>query len=183
MDATRPRSPIDARVRDVGAALVTLPTAAAWRRCAYVYALFLALALPLGLTSGVLSASLAPLTAASAARLALAVAVHPAFTEELVFRALLLPRRAAPGRRFALAVAAALTLYVVAHPVNAALFRPDTLGLFSDPAYLAMTTLLGLACTAAYVTSGSIWPAVLMHWLTVVLWILTLGGYALLGRH
>jgi predicted Abi (CAAX) family protease len=108
--------------------------------------------------------------------------LQPALVEELVFRGLLLPRngRSLPRGRLVIVAGAALAVYVASHPIDALLFRPQILGLFASPAYLALTTLLGLACTAAYLISRSIWPAVAIHWLTVVIWIGLLGGQALL---
>jgi predicted Abi (CAAX) family protease len=44
--------------------------------------------------------------------------------------------------------------------------------LLADPRFLVQVTLLGLACSLAYLVSGSIWPPVLIHWLTVVVWLL-----------
>lgn len=171
------------RLRNVRDAIRTPPTRKSWRRCAWVYALFAACAVPIGWFSGLLHPSIARLTPQGAAVLAALVAVHPAFGEEVVFRALLLPR--CPGRlsrgRLAVTIATALALYVAAHPLNAWLFRPAALAVFAGPSYLALTALLGAACTAAYLISGSIWPPVLMHWTTVTLWMLLLGGWALIG--
>jgi predicted Abi (CAAX) family protease len=170
------------RLRDVRDAIVTAPSAAAWRRCALLYAAFVVCALPIGLLSGLLHPSLPPLSSGAALVAALTIALHPAFTEEIVFRALMLPRRLdGIGRaRLATTIAVALFLYVVAHPLNAKFFWPAAWGVFGNPFYLAMATLLGATCTAAYLISGSIWPSVVMHWLTVTLWILLLGGQALL---
>jgi predicted Abi (CAAX) family protease len=104
--------------------------------------------------------------------------IQPSLVEEIVFRGLLLPRdaRTMPRRRLAVVVATALAVYVASHPLNAWLFRPDVLSLFTSPVYLMLAALLGLACTIAYFISRSIWPPVAMHWLTVVTWIWFLGG-------
>jgi predicted Abi (CAAX) family protease len=179
---SRTGSALSRRLLDVRDALTTRPSADAWRRCALLYILFLVCALPIGLLSGLLHPSRPPLTAGAAAIVACTIALHPALTEELVFRALMLPRRLDRiGRgRLLVTIAIALFLYVIAHPLNAKFFWPAVLGVFSNPYYLALATLLGLTCTAAYLISGSIWPSVVIHWLTVTLWILLLGGQALL---
>ena len=111
------------------------------------------------------------------------VLVHPAFVEELIFRALLVPRRTEAMPRSGLYARAGLALlvYVAAHPLNALLFWPAALPVFANPFYLTLASLLGLTCTAAYLISGSIWPPVAIHWLTVVLWLLLLGGQRRLG--
>ena len=108
--------------------------------------------------------------------------LHPSLVEEIAFRALLLPRDAGSMRRgrLLLVAGAALAVYVASHPLNAWLFRPQVLSVFASPAYLVLTTLLGAACTAAYFVSRSIWPPVVIHWLTVVTWLWFLGGQALL---
>jgi len=170
------------RLLDVRDALATAPSADAWRQCALLYLLFLICALPIGLMSGLLHPSLPPLTSGAVLLAAGTIALHPAFTEEIVFRAFMLPRRidGISRTRLAITIAVALFLYVIAHPLNAKFFWPAVWGVFSNPFYLALATLLGLTCTAAYLTSGSIWPCVLIHWMTVALWILLLGGQALL---
>jgi predicted Abi (CAAX) family protease len=117
------------------------------------------------------------------ALLPLYIALRPAFVEELVFRVLLLPRDAAsvPRRKLMAVTAAALLAFVASHPINGWLFRPAALGLFTSPIFLTCATLLGVACTAAYFVSQSIWPPMAIHWLTVVVWIVLLGGQGLVG--
>jgi predicted Abi (CAAX) family protease len=147
-----------------------------------VYGVFLACALPVGVLAGLLRPSTPQMTMAEMLGAGAMVFVHPAFVEELVFRVLLLPRDPSSMRRgrLLLVAGASLALYVASHPLNAFLFRPQALGLFSSPAYLTLAALLGAACTAAYFISRSIWPAVVMHWATVLAWLWLLGGQALL---
>ncbi|PYQ81564.1 MAG: hypothetical protein DMG01_03670 [Acidobacteria bacterium] len=169
---------------NVGAAIVTIPNRQAWRRCALVYALFLVCSLPIGLLSGLLHPGLAPLAPAAAILTTITLLAHPACTEELIFRVMMLPRRIDRLPRGSLcALAIALIAFVAAHPLNARLFWPASLGLFANPYYLALAALLGLACSAAYLISGSIWPSILIHWISVVLWMLLLGGQALLDSY
>lgn len=170
------------RLLDLRAALTTWPSARDWARCAALYLLFLACAFPIGWTAGLIAPSAMPMTPGAAAALAAIVFVHPAFFEELIFRALLLPNRPReiPRGRLVAIAAVALALYVAAHPLNAWLFSPWLRGLFTSPSYLVLAGLLGLTCTLAYFASSSIWPPVLIHWLTVVSWILWLGGNRLL---
>ena len=167
----------------IAAALRTIPDGRTWGRCALAYLVFLVVAFPIGLMTGLLHPGIAQMPSAQILTTALVVLVHPAFVEEFVFRVVLLPRetaRVSRGRLAALVVLS-LALYVGSHPVNAILFRPQVIALFESPAYLTVTTLLGVTCTAAYFISRSIWPSVVIHWLTVVLWVFTLGGQALLS--
>ena len=121
--------------------------------------------------------------APDAIRIAVLLFIQPALFEEIVFRGLLLPRevRSMPRSRLAVVAGLALAVYVASHPLNAWLFRPQVLSLFSSAPYLVLTTLLGLTCTATYWISRSIWPSVFIHWLTVVVWIGLLGGRARLN--
>ena len=41
---------------------------------------------------------------------------------------------------------------------------------FLEPGFLLVTAALGLTCTLAWRLTGSLWPAVVIHWLTVVGW-------------
>ena len=172
-------------VDKVRSAIVTIPTRTEWRTCALVYVLFLACALPIGLLSGLLHPSVAPLPPAAAIVTALTLLAHPACTEELIFRVLMLPRRvdAVPRRSLYARVAIALAVFVAAHPLNARFVWPASLALFANAYYLALAALLGLACSAAYLVSGSIWPPILIHWTTVAMWIFLLGGQSLLDSY
>jgi predicted Abi (CAAX) family protease len=178
------RSLAERRFRDLREALMTIPDWRTWRTCAFVYCLFLVCAAPIGLLSGLLRPSRPQLSPAEMAGTGLLLFVQPALAEEIVFRGLLLPRHAdsmSRGRLFVVA-GIALVVYVGSHPLNAVLFRPEAQSLFESPVYLVLAALLGLACTATYLISRSIWPPVALHWLTVVAWIWLLGGQALLGQ-
>jgi predicted Abi (CAAX) family protease len=170
---------------NVRAAVVTIPNRQAWQRCALVYAFFLVCSLPIGLLSGLLHPGLARLPPAAAMFTIITLLAHPACSEELIFRVMMLPRRAdrLPRGSLYARVVIALIVFVAAHPLNARLFWPASLALFANPYYLGLAALLGLACSAAYLISGSIWPSILIHWISVVLWILLLGGQALLDSY
>ena len=167
----------------VVAALKTIPDRRAWSRCAIVYFVFLICAAPIGVLTGLIHPAAPALAPTVLVGASLLVLLHPAFVEEFVFRVLLLPRAPAamPRGRLIAVTAFSLALYVVSHPLNAMLFRPQAAAVFESPGYLVLVTLLGAACTAAYWISKSIWPSVLIHWLTVVVWLWLLGGQALLS--
>jgi len=170
------------RLIDLREALISIPDWRTWRTCALVYGLFLACAAPIGLLAGLLRPSMPRLSPTEMVTAGVLLLIQPALVEEIIFRGLLLPRDAGSMRRSRLVLVAvvALLLYVASHPLNAALTRPATLSLFANPVYLGLTTLLGLACTATYWISRSIWPPVAIHWLTVAAWLWLLGGQALL---
>lgn len=147
------------------------------------YAAFLACALPIGFASGLLRVQPLRIGTGTLLLLATYLLLRPALVEELVFRGLLLPRNASavPRRRVLTASVVSLSLFVVSHPINGFLFRNAALGLFTNPWFLVLATLLGVMCTAAYLASGSVWPGVVAHWLTVAIWIVLLGGQGLVG--
>ena len=176
------RSFADQRLDDLRRAFTTLPAARTWLTCASVYAIFLVVAAPIGLVSGLLRPDMPHLAWRDGLVTAVLAFIQPALFEEIVFRGLLLPLDVRPMVRWRVVIVGglALTVYIASHPLNAWLFRPQVLTLFSSQAYLVLTTLLGLTCTATYWLSRSIWPSVFIHWLTVVAWIDLLGGRSLL---
>jgi predicted Abi (CAAX) family protease len=101
-------------------------------------------------------------------RLALVALVVPALGEELLFRVLLLPPRGRPAdwRHYTLSVA----LFVLWHPPQAWLFGPHWAVVVLNPCFLAATAVLGLALARLYRLTGSVWPPVLLHWVTIMGW-------------
>lgn len=95
---------------------------------------------------------------------ALIAIIIPALGEEMIFRVLL------AGRSGYWRGGAALALFVLWHPAQLWLGLPMAQPAFANPAFLAIAAALGLACTISWRRSGSIWPAVAMHWAVVVMW-------------
>lgn len=90
---------------------------------------------------------------------------------ELVFRGLLLPSALDGVQPLALLpwMALSVGLFVLWHHLARwsgliSTRRSD----LEDPRVLVQTALLGVACGLAHVVSGSLWWAVLLHWLAVV---------------
>ena len=102
----------------------------------------------------------------------------PAVLEESIFRVLLLPRPDAAISVLELIgwLVLSLVLFVAAHPLNGMLYLKAARSTFFDPIFLACAGLLGIACTATYWQSQSLWAPVLLHWIVVLLWLLGLGG-------
>lgn len=96
--------------------------------------------------------------------IALIAILIPALVEEMVFRVLI------AGRQGRWRAAGALTLFVLWHPAQLWLGLPMAQPVSADPAFLAITAALGLACAITWRRSGSIWPAVAMHWAVVMMW-------------
>ncbi|MBX3479684.1 MAG: CPBP family intramembrane metalloprotease [Caulobacter sp.] len=108
----------------------------------------------------------------------LTVLFVPALGEEAIFRGLLVPSRGEPGRVWP-ALALSTLVYVLWHPLEGLTFLPGARGLFCRPDFLLVTGLLGLACGLTRWRTGSLWPAVALHWAAVVIWKTWLGGPAL----
>ena len=106
----------------------------------------------------------------------LTVLFVPAIGEEVFFRGLMVPSR---PERPSLAIAVSTILYVLWHPFEGFTFLPGARDLFARPDFLLVTGLLGLACAVTRWRTGSIWPAVLLHWAVVVIWKTWLGGPSL----
>ncbi|MEO7689415.1 MAG: CPBP family glutamic-type intramembrane protease [Sphingomonas sp.] len=107
-------------------------------------------------------------------RIASVVFVLPALAEELIFRALLVPR---PDQEFpAWRAIATIALFVGWHPFQALTFGPPWSALFLTLPFLGAVVVLGATLTAIYRKTGSIWPCVAVHWLLVMSWKLLFGG-------
>lgn len=153
--------------------LATWPTAGGWALAAIVGAVALAVELGIGLWGGFLRPtpgdwSVLPMT------LALAVLV-PSLGEELVFRGLLTPGREeglGPWR----AILPSTAVFVLWHVFEALTFMPAAAPVFLRADFLATTAVLGLACGWLRWRTGSLWPAVLLHWLEVAGWRIWFGG-------
>ena len=164
--------------RNVWASVASWPPREAWLQCLQIFGLFVLCAASIGSASGFLYFRLAGLPLTALVLLPFSIAIRPAFVEEFLFRVVLLPRNTedVPMRRLIAIAAIALAAFVVSHPVHGWLSRPADLNLFTSPVFLLIAALLGFACTITYWISKSIWPPFFLHWVSVLVWILFLGG-------
>jgi len=104
--------------------------------------------------------------------------VFPSLLEEIVFRGLLIPQNIDKKAGFekALYLLISTLLFVLWHPFNAFTMNTGAQGVFFNPHFLFIVTLLGLTCGYTYMHSKSLWVPVLIHWTTVVVWVFLLGG-------
>lgn len=94
--------------------------------------------------------------------------------EELVFRGLLLSAFAAFSQR--LGNWLSIGLFVLWQPVQALVFSPPWSAILLQPSFLFATFILGIVVTHIRIVSQSLWPAILIRWLLLVVWTLLLGG-------
>ncbi len=165
------------------AAFAHAPTGADW--CVAGFSLFLvaAFALPIGFRGGFLCIEQAAISRREAVGVALLTFFAPALGEEVLFRVLLLPRFATetPPMAQAFWVVVSVGAFAVYHPLKAWLSKARQTqhrgdAVYTSPVFLRMTAIIGLACAVSYIRSGSVWPPVVIHWVCVAVWLLTLGG-------
>ena len=157
--------------------LTTLPSPQGWLWCAAVAVVTLAAMGTIGFATGLYH--LTPTQPGLALRL-LTVLVIPALGEEAVFRGLLTPgsdETTRPGGAIALSTG----LYTLWHVVEALTFLPAAAPVFLRPDFLLCCAILGLGCAILRWRTGSLWPAVILHWALVVVWQTWLGGVSALG--
>jgi len=157
--------------------LRTVPTARQWGFCLAVSAVTLATMAVIGFATGLYQ--LTPTQAGLAWRM-LTVILIPALGEEIPFRAILTPGPG-EGRRPWVEIGAATGLYVLWHGVEALTFLPNAAPVFLRADFLLCCAVLGLGCAVTKRMTGSVWPAVLLHWALVVVWQTWLGGVSALG--
>lgn len=157
----------------VVAALRTRPDRRGWMATAFILLWCLPLLGLIGWLGGFARFDPMPF-GAQWVRLFFLVMLVPALAEELIFRALLVPR---PEQAFSVWHAVlCVAAFVAWHPFQAVALRPKWSALFLDPWFLVATAVLGAALVRIYRITGSIWPCVGLHWLLVAGWKLLFGG-------
>ncbi|NJK65465.1 MAG: CPBP family intramembrane metalloprotease [Microcoleus sp. CSU_2_2] len=165
-------------VRRVSIAVSTIPNFTDWLVAAMLALVYSAIALPVGFWSGFLKIDVQT-SQHTIVSVLIGCLLSPGIAEEIFFRVLILPHpeENVSGLVLWLWGCASLALFVVYHPLNALTFYPVGRSTFMNPVFLLLAAVLGVACSIAYLQSGSIWPAVAIHWLTVTVWLLLFGGY------
>lgn len=152
--------------------LATLPH---WRdglELVLAAALLAAVVGPIGFATGLLRWAPRPVDLGAV----LGVFFIPALGEELMFRGPWIPDRneGVGAARPILWTTIGFGLWHILETT----WLPRAAPLFQRPDFLAWTALLGLACAILRRRSGSLWPAVILHWAAVVAWETWLGGPA-----
>ena len=157
--------------------LRTLPSPRGWVFCLVVFAATLALMMVIGFVTGLYR--LQPTEPGLALRM-LVVFFIPAVGEEIPFRGVLTP---GPNDsvRPRLEIALSTSLYTLWHVFEAVTFLPAAAPIFLRPDFLLCCAVLGLGCAVMKRRTGSIWPAVILHWALVVIWQTWLGGVSALS--
>ena len=151
--------------------LLTWPDANGWALCFLIGGMGLLLIGAIAGSGGLLNWQ--PRFAGWPMRLISAMCV-PAFTEELIFRGLLIPGKGEVRRPIPW-IALAVLAFVGWHVFEALVFLPGAT-LFLRPLFLLCAGILGTACAVMRYRTGSIWPAVILHGLLVWTWQVFFGG-------
>ncbi|WP_373542664.1 type II CAAX prenyl endopeptidase Rce1 family protein [Chamaesiphon sp.] len=166
----------------IWAGIVTLPSLSGWLLGLGLLIGYAVFALAIGFRSGFLTlnhlSSTSRLGFWQHIRSWFALFLMPALVEELIFRLLLIPHpieTASPLHIYVTSLIS-LILFVSYHPFNARTFYKLGNPTFMNWRFLTLTGLLGGVCTIAYLATGSIWSAVVIHWLVVGVWLKFLGG-------
>jgi len=104
--------------------------------------------------------------------------VFPSLLEEALFRGILIPNDAANHSRTSVVLCISLSTFafVMWHPLNALTINKAAMIFFLNPVFLLITALLGITCSISYVISRSLWMPIIIHWFTVIAWVMFLGG-------
>lgn len=155
------------------AGLTTLPSGWGWLICAVIALGYAAIAIPFGLMTGFLQFR----WDFNGVQFFLTL-VFPAFSEELVFRGLLLPSflENASAGAWLFWLSLSTILFILYHPLNGRYFYPRGYPMFWDWRFLVLAGFLGIACAVSYGVTRSLWSAVILHWLAVNIWLFVFGG-------
>ena len=165
---------IDHYRRRVVLALTTWPTPRGWALSAAVGAVTLGVLGAIGFSTGLYA--LHPANTAHLAFRLVETFIAPAIGEELVFRGLLIPGRAEPSRFFG-ALVFSTAVFILWHVVEAETFLRAAAPMFLRLDFLTIAATLGVGCALVRRLTGSLWPAVALHWIMVGIWQTWLGGF------
>ena len=146
------------------AAITTWPRLREWLACA-LEALWLAPVLAfLGIAGGFVGIEQLPDPRAFVS-LALVALIMPSLLEELFFRVLLVGPAASLAR-----CAGGIALFVAWHPLQIFIFGEEWGRVVLNPLFLLAVAVLGVGLTRVYLKTRSVWPPVVLHWVTVLVW-------------
>lgn len=150
---------------------MTPPRRADWIEAVVAFTAVAVLLAPIGFATGLLRYEPRALVLLPA--VAVQIFFVPVLGEEAALRGALPSRAETP--RALLPIAISTALFVLWHVVETAFLSRAAL-LFLRPEFLFSAGVLGLACAMLRWRSGSLWTAVAIHWVVVVIWQQWLGG-------
>ena len=166
------------RLIDVKRGLTTLPKGGDFLFSVVIFLIYMAVALPIGFFSGFFTLEVLKTDIWVMIALPISLFFIPSLFEEIVFRGLLLPHRSrgVSTRPLVLYSVFSIAAFVVWHPINAMTINHPAYTMFTNPLFLSLAALMGIACTITYIRTGSVWVPIAIHWLTVLVWVFFLSG-------
>ena len=118
-----------------------------------------------------------PITSSIIFILPISLFIFPSLLEEIFFIGVLLPYNLKYKnlKTIIFYILLSTILYTSIHLIYAWL-NPVSAIYFSNIYFLSIVFFLGLTCSVAYVYSQSLWLPVIIHWLTVLTWVILLNG-------
>jgi len=162
--------------RRLWASIITWPDRAGWIYAAGVGALTLAGMAAIGFSTGYYA--LHPTLTAGLPMRLVSVLIAPGLGEEIPFRGLLVPARSEAANPWRSLVPMTV-VFTAWHVVEVFTVLPAARAAFLRWDFLACAATLGLGCGLVRWRTGSLWPAVTLHWLAVTIWQTWLGGFTL----
>lgn len=108
----------------------------------------------------------------------LSLFIFPSLLEEAFFRGILIPNNTKDKglkAQFIATFTSAIS-FTLWHPLNAVTVNVNARALFLNPYFLMIVFSLGILCSVTYIYSKSLWVPIMLHWGTVLMWVLFLGG-------
>lgn len=159
-------------------AILTIPNREDWLELLLLLVLYTAIALLLGFRFNFLQVNIINRWNIIF-KLIIVSLFFPSIMEELLFRTILIPYPLEKVSTINLSswILLSLILFVVSHPLNGMTLSPAKKEVFFKPIFLVLASFLGVICTIVYYHSGSLWTAVIAHWIIVSVWLIVLGGF------
>jgi predicted Abi (CAAX) family protease len=166
------------RLIDVKRGLTTLPKGADFLFSFFVFLIYMAVGLPVGFCSGFFTIEVLKTDIWVMIALPICLFFIPSLFEEVVFRGFLLPHKDREVSIIYLLFYAVLSIaiFIAWHPINAITINHPAFSMFTNPFFLSLAALMGIACTITYLKTGSLWVPIAIHWLTVLVWVFLLSG-------
>jgi predicted Abi (CAAX) family protease len=166
------------RFIDIKRGLITLPKGSDLLFSVVVFLIYMAVALPLGFFSGFFTIEVLKTDIWVMIALPISLFFIPSLFDEIVFRGLLLPHkeRAVSTIHLLFYAVFSIAIFIAWHPINAMTINHPAFSMFTNPVFLSLAALMAIACTITYLRTGSLWVPIVIHWLTVLVWVFFLSG-------
>ena len=164
--------------------LLNFPDLTSWLFAFFLLFVVASICLPIGFKAGFLKNTTQVFPITKKINIAATSFFFPSLAEETFFRVIMLPSISENLSINFLLIWAFISLiaYVLFHPLNSITFYKKSLPIFTNPIFLLLTSILGIACTISYFQSASVWTGVFIHWIVVIVWLIFLDGYMMLNN-